>query len=134
MAETLISLPEIAVVVGKRVEDVEAEVHELGLPVTRNWRGQPCLSAEQAKRFVNGEPQHEKRLREFQAAERHWLKNRESAVSAAIHAATKNRLGYYDAGSMATAQAVAAKTTREFEKRNPRPTFGDIPAKGVPVS
>jgi hypothetical protein len=54
MTEPLITMTELALVLGDRraADEVEADVHALGWHVMSNWRGQPCLSAMQAKLFV----------------------------------------------------------------------------------
>ena len=122
----LVSLAEVAVVMKGRwyVGDVEREVNDLGVWTTTNWRGERCVTADQARSLVDGSQratvEHERRWAKHQADERRWAADREQAVTDAVaETPFVGGGGHVDGESWAKSQQVAVKAAKAYDRSRP---------------
>ena len=127
----LITVAEVGVVMSRKPRDVEREAGELGMMIYSNWRGEPAISADDAKSLVDGSAKatqdHERRWREHVDAERRWQEGRAVAGVQASNRANAAHVGPYDGAAWSKANAAAVKAIKQYEKSTPRPRWPGLP-------
>jgi hypothetical protein len=137
MTEAMVSLEEIATATGRRPAEVKAEARALNLTVRPDWMNRPSLTVADARGLTTGEArrnlEHDRAWAQHQRDTKAWVEGRSRAIAEAakaVRATTGTRGGregqLRGAGSVSLkARAAAVEAGVQWEKRNPRPAFGD---------
>jgi len=138
----MVSLVEIAIVLNTSAAEIEREARELGMRVESDWKGDPCLTAADAKAIVDGSARrqhdHEVRLADLRKRDQDWQRRQRAAATEAVEKVrAQQQATHLDpnqvalnpllVASRARSQQAAARTqaVTDFEKAEPRPRFGE---------
>ena len=129
MSEATVTIRELAAALNRKPAEVEREAAELGMLVKPDWQGRPALTVDEAKGLASGEArrnlEHEAAWRQHQVATKAWVEGRSRAIAEAAKA-VRAKAGTRGPGSVSqAARDAAVEAGVQWEKRNPRPAFGD---------
>ena len=130
MTEAMVTVAEVATAMGRKPADVEAEARALNLTVRPDWMNRPALTVADARGLTTGEArrnlEHEAAWRQHQAATKKWVEGRSRAIAEAARK-VRSTAGTRGQGHVSQAARDAAlEAGREYEKRNPRPSFNGV--------
>jgi hypothetical protein len=129
MTDVMVTVAEVAAATGRKPAEVEAEAKELNLTVRPDWMNRPSLTVADARGLATGEArrnfEHDRAWAQHQRDTKAWVEGHSRAIA---EAAQKERAKAGTRGSGAASQAArdaALEAGVQYEKRNPRPAFGD---------
>lgn len=129
LIENAVTITELAKHLKATPADVEAEALAVQLFLGFDWRGEPALSASDARQLVTGQARrdHDQTAAwaAHQTATEQWEARRQDTWDAAYNAsmaASRNR-GHGSGEAAQAAQEAARTATARFEKATPPPEF-----------
>jgi hypothetical protein len=129
MSAATVTIRELAAALNRKPEQVEREAAELGMLVRPDWQARPSLTVDEARGLTTGEArrnlEHDRAWAQHQRDTRRWVEGRSRAVAEAARA-VRAKAGTRGPGSVSqAARDAAVEAGVQYEKRNPRPAFGD---------
>jgi hypothetical protein len=126
--EPMVSLDEIATVLGKKRRDVERDVRALGLFVYKDWAGRDALILDDARGYASGSLKASREAKrqwdEHQRRCDQWLEGRRKASLDAAQAARAAADRWASTPEVEGKAAAAANdAVRRYERTVPRPKW-----------
>jgi hypothetical protein len=129
MSDPTVTVAEVAAAMGSKPEPVEAEAAELGMLVKPDRAGRPSLSVADARGLTTGVAR--RNIEHSRAWEQHQRDTNYGSkdgvgLSPKPPGAVQARAGTRRSRSVSqAARGAAVEAGRQYEKHNPRPSFGD---------
>ena len=129
MSVAMVTVAEVATAMGRKPAEVEAEAKALNLTIRPDWMNRPALSVAEARGLTTGEArrnlEHERAWAQHQRDTKAWVEGRSRAIAEAARA-VRAKAGTRGQGHVSqAARDAAVEAGVQWEKRNPRPAFGD---------
>jgi len=130
MSDPMVTVAEIAVAMGRKVDQVEREARQLGLTVRPDWAGRAALTVDEANALASGQGrrdyEHDQAWAQHVRATKAWVDSRTRAIAEAAQK-VRSTVGSRGSGLVSLkAREAAVEAGRRYEKRNPRPSFNGV--------
>jgi hypothetical protein len=125
--EPMVSLDEVATVLGRKRRDVERDVHALNLFVYKDWAGRDALILDDARAYASGglkaSREAKRQWDEHQRRCDQWLEGRRNASLDAAEKVRRTTTWQSVPQIEGDAAQAANAAVREYEKTVPRPKW-----------